>query len=82
MSIEIKKEVQLEIAHALFIDIDNFLKARILAEGICGRRQMNRGNFFSKLKRRIDPAGNPIRQDPCFQPLLTKYGVSMSGSSL
>jgi hypothetical protein len=43
---------------------------------------MNRGNFFSELKRRIDPVGNPTQQDPCFQPLLTEYAAFTSGSSL
>jgi len=39
-------------------------------------------DFFSELKLRIDPVGNPIQQDPCFQPLLTKYVASTRGSSL
>jgi hypothetical protein len=43
---------------------------------------VNFKSFFAELKRRIGPVGNRIRQDPCFQPLLTKYAAFTRGSSL
>ena len=39
-------------------------------------------DFFSELKRRIGPVGNPMRQDSCFEPLLTKYAASTKDSSV
>ena len=33
--------------------------------------KVNPRNFFAEVKWRIDPVGNPTRQDPCFQLLLT-----------
>jgi len=64
MAAEVKKEIQLEIGHVLFIDIVGYSKLLINeqseqmqklreivgAERICRRGQMN--NFFAELKRR------------------------------
>jgi hypothetical protein len=93
MSSASSSDVKLEIGHVLFIDIVGYSKLLITeqreqmqklreivgAERICRRGQMN--NFIGELKRRTTRLAIP-RQDPCFQPLLTKYAASTRGSSL
>ena len=91
MSTEVQKEIELEIGHVLSIDVVGYFKLLtteqtqklreiVSAESFCRRGQMN--NFFGELKRRTTPLAIPTREDPCFQPLLTKYAASTRGSSL